>query len=329
MAWRWPELMLRWVAIALFGWRVLGVLLFEATASRELLLVFPNLFENFYLFVVIVRRFVPRFLPRTWPQLALVLVLLWIPKIVRSGCSTGSSSIRGSGSARRSSGSLAPMDRTAHATCPGRDPSSSWATALRGAPPRWRRTSRACGRAESMPGGRPAARRAERALPVFAALLEADGVPGRPGSQLRHRPRRTPFGGRVASLAAADACDADARPRPRPPLSYPLHRRAAATTGTPVRRTGAAHLPGDPALRLVGPVRDARVALAHSAERLPAAELVTYPRRGHTLAPVLEDVLDRVARSCWGSSRASAPDRTRSTQSTGQRLSLRAAGGTL
>ncbi len=83
MAWRWPELMLRWVAIALFGWRLLGVLLFEATASRELLLVFPNLFENFYLFVVIVRRFAPRFLPRTWPQLGLVLVLLWIPKIVQ------------------------------------------------------------------------------------------------------------------------------------------------------------------------------------------------------------------------------------------------------
>jgi hypothetical protein len=31
------------------------------------------------------------------------------------------------------------------------------------------------------------------------------------------------------------------------------------------------------------------------AQRLPAAELVTYPRLGHTLAPVLEDVLDRVA----------------------------------
>jgi pimeloyl-ACP methyl ester carboxylesterase len=28
---------------------------------------------------------------------------------------------------------------------------------------------------------------------------------------------------------------------------------------------------------------------------LPHAELVTYPRLGHTLRPVLEDVLDRVA----------------------------------
>ena len=83
MAWRWPEPMLRWAAVALFAWRLVGVILFEATASRELLLVFPNLFENFYLFVAIVRRLAPRFLPRTWAQLALVLVLLWIPKIVQ------------------------------------------------------------------------------------------------------------------------------------------------------------------------------------------------------------------------------------------------------
>ena len=31
------------------------------------------------------------------------------------------------------------------------------------------------------------------------------------------------------------------------------------------------------------------------AERLPAAELVTYPRQGHGLAAVLDDVLARVA----------------------------------
>jgi hypothetical protein len=31
------------------------------------------------------------------------------------------------------------------------------------------------------------------------------------------------------------------------------------------------------------------------AERLPTAELVTYPRQGHGLAAILDDVLDRVA----------------------------------
>jgi hypothetical protein len=34
--------------------------------------------------------------------------------------------------------------------------------------------------------------------------------------------------------------------------------------------------------------------------RLPHGELVTYPRLGHTLKPVLDDVLDRVARFVEG-----------------------------
>jgi hypothetical protein len=83
MVWRWPEVRLRNVALALFAWRLIGVIAFEATAARELLVVFPNLFENVYLYVVIVRRFAPRFLPRTWPQIALLLVLLWIPKMAQ------------------------------------------------------------------------------------------------------------------------------------------------------------------------------------------------------------------------------------------------------
>jgi pimeloyl-ACP methyl ester carboxylesterase len=40
----------------------------------------------------------------------------------------------------------------------------------------------------------------------------------------------------------------------------------------------------------------ARVELLRKAvKRLPHAELVTYPRLGHTLKPVLDDVLDRTA----------------------------------
>ncbi len=35
--------------------------------------------------------------------------------------------------------------------------------------------------------------------------------------------------------------------------------------------------------------------LRASVKRLPNAELVTYPRLGHTLKPVLDDALDRVA----------------------------------
>ena len=78
-----PEALLRRAALALFGWRLLGVVLFEATAIRPLLVVFPNLFENFYLYVLIVRRVAPRLVPRTPAQLLLVLLLLYIPKAIQ------------------------------------------------------------------------------------------------------------------------------------------------------------------------------------------------------------------------------------------------------
>ena len=56
---------------------------FEVTKVRPLLLVFPNLFENFYLYVTIVRKWFPRLIPRTIPALLLVLVVLLVPKLVQ------------------------------------------------------------------------------------------------------------------------------------------------------------------------------------------------------------------------------------------------------
>jgi predicted alpha/beta-hydrolase family hydrolase len=104
------------------------------------------------------------------------------------------------------------------------------------------------------------------------------------------------FGGRVASLAAADACDAGRPPLALVLLSYPLHApgRAADWDARTVhwRRLTC------PTLLLSGlsdPFATPALLERAVAERLPAADLVTYPRVGHTLAPVLEDVLDRVA----------------------------------
>ena len=70
---RWQEVVPRRTAYVLFGWRLLGVILFEITVSRPLLVVFPNLFENYFLFILIARRWFPRFVARTtrhspaWP----------------------------------------------------------------------------------------------------------------------------------------------------------------------------------------------------------------------------------------------------------------------
>jgi predicted alpha/beta-hydrolase family hydrolase len=141
-------------------------------------------------------------------------------------------------------------------------------------------------RAVDLPKGR-----AERAAPVFAALLAAGWAADGPiavGGQS--------FGGRVASLAAADACDAGRPPLALILLSYPLH-----PPGRPDdwdART--AHWPRItcPVILLSGtsdPFATPTLLERAIAERLPAAELVTYPRLGHTLTPVLEDVLDRAA----------------------------------
>jgi predicted alpha/beta-hydrolase family hydrolase len=138
-------------------------------------------------------------------------------------------------------------------------------------------------RAIDLPKGK-----AERAIPVFASLLEAE-----PGIAVGGHS----FGGRVASLAAADACDAGRPPRALVLLSYPLH-----APGRPDdwdART--AHWPRItcPVILLTGSsdpfATPARLERA-LAERLPAAELVSYARLGHGLTPVLDDALDHVAR---------------------------------
>ncbi len=101
------------------------------------------------------------------------------------------------------------------------------------------------------------------------------------------------YGGRVASLAAAE---------PGAPyaalvlLSYPLHRPGgpegwdARTEHWPAIRCPVLLLSGesDPFARLE--------LLRGALSRLRRAELHTYPRLGHTLRPVLDDALDRIAR---------------------------------
>ncbi len=137
-------------------------------------------------------------------------------------------------------------------------------------------------RAVDLPHGR-----AERAIPVFASLL---------GGPERIAVGGHSFGGRVASLAAADACDAGREPLALVLFSYPLH--APGRQDDWALRTS--HWPRIrcPVLLLSGTSDPfATHALLERAvrDRLPRAELVTYPRLGHGLSPVLEDVLDRAA----------------------------------
>jgi predicted alpha/beta-hydrolase family hydrolase len=130
-------------------------------------------------------------------------------------------------------------------------------------------------------------RKAEDAVPVWRAAVP-DGAGTVVGGHS--------YGGRVASLAAA----AGAGYAGLVLFSYPLH-----PPGRPERTEARiAHWPSIdcPVLLLSGEADPfAKIELLRIAvPMLARAELVTYPRLGHTLKPVLEDVLDRVARFVAG-----------------------------
>ena len=124
-------------------------------------------------------------------------------------------------------------------------------------------------------------RRAEDAVPVLRTLVP-DGPDVAVGGQS--------YGGRVASLAAAAP---DTSYAGLVLFSYPLHR-----PGHP-DELRTEHWPAIrcPVLLLSGEADPFATLDLLRAEvgRLRRGELVTYPRLGHTLKPVLDDALDRTA----------------------------------
>jgi len=126
-------------------------------------------------------------------------------------------------------------------------------------------------------------RKAEDAVPAFHLV-----VPDAPDVAVGGHS----YGGRVASLAAAEP---DAVYAGLVLFSYPLH-----PPGSPERTDARiAHWPAIrcPVLLLSGEADPfAKIDLLRAAvPRLAHAELVTYPRLGHTLKPVMGDALDRAA----------------------------------
>ena len=126
-------------------------------------------------------------------------------------------------------------------------------------------------------------RKAEDAIPAFHLVVPSAGDVAVGGHS---------YGGRVASLAAAEP---GSPYRALVLFSYPLH-----PPGSPERTAPRiAHWPAIrcPVLLLSGESDPfARIELLRtSVGLLDRAELVTYPRLGHTLKPVLDDALDRAA----------------------------------
>jgi predicted alpha/beta-hydrolase family hydrolase len=119
--------------------------------------------------------------------------------------------------------------------------------------------------------------KAERAVPEFLSAVPAGSIAG------GHS-----FGGRVASMAALETSYAGLVL-----LSYPLHRpghpELLRTEHWPRIKSPVLLLSGesDPFARLD--------LLKTSVNLLPNARLITFPRVGHGLLPVLDDAMDRVA----------------------------------
>jgi hypothetical protein len=83
VAFSWTNQWAKWTAVALYAYRVLGVVLFEAIGARILLFIFPNLFENWWLYCVIVMKWRPSLAPSGWKSTLIPLLGLLVPKMAQ------------------------------------------------------------------------------------------------------------------------------------------------------------------------------------------------------------------------------------------------------
>ena len=86
MTLQWKEIAAKRIAVGLYLYRFVGALLFEITHFRILLFLFPNLFENFYLFYYVSRYFLSGQKNKKvyrYSSLSLILLVLLIPKLLQ------------------------------------------------------------------------------------------------------------------------------------------------------------------------------------------------------------------------------------------------------
>jgi hypothetical protein len=70
-------------AVLLFFYRVVGVVLFETTGARIFLFLFPNMFENWWLYVVVVMKWFESLVPHNWRTVWVPMLILLIPKMAQ------------------------------------------------------------------------------------------------------------------------------------------------------------------------------------------------------------------------------------------------------
>jgi len=82
VALKWTNALARRTAAGLFILRFSGAVLFELTKIRWLFVFAPNIFENFYLFYTIAKKWT-RFETTSAKKLTIVLLVVGIPKIIQ------------------------------------------------------------------------------------------------------------------------------------------------------------------------------------------------------------------------------------------------------
>ena len=79
----WRETLAKKLSIFFFSYRALGVVVLLFVMKRELLLLFPNVFENFFLFYLIFKRFTKNAqLFTSVPVTTIILLGIVIPKLI-------------------------------------------------------------------------------------------------------------------------------------------------------------------------------------------------------------------------------------------------------
>lgn len=83
VAFGWRNAWARLPAVALFAYRLVGVVLFEVTDARIFLFIFPNMFENWWLYVAVVMKWFPRAVPRDARTVIIPMLVLLVPKMAQ------------------------------------------------------------------------------------------------------------------------------------------------------------------------------------------------------------------------------------------------------
>jgi hypothetical protein len=77
----WRNAWARFPAIVLFAYRAVGVVLFEVSDARIFLFIFPNMFENWWVYTVVVMKWFPRAVPHNMRTVAIPMLALLVPKM--------------------------------------------------------------------------------------------------------------------------------------------------------------------------------------------------------------------------------------------------------